>query len=303
MRKRNGESLRAILIHSPKAGDEPRSGKDLVEIIEGAGFQVRYQSTAKSWKKSLQKPTDLIVAAGGDGTVADVMLASAEAGLPVAILPLGTANNIGRSLGIVGDARELVEDWDVDGGRRYDIGLVEGKSLSSRFVEGVGGGLFAESITHGEKAVDEPSHLVGHALDRGLSLIQQLLEDCEVMPWTVEVDGRDFSGDYLAVEVMSIRFCGPSIPIAADADPSDGVFDVVLIGEGQRMTLASYVSDRLAHASGELGPLPVERGKQVRLVPPNGPLRIDDEVIEWDGGPIQVMLDSAALRVLSPHES
>ena len=70
---------------------------------------MRYQSTKKSWKKAIQLPADLFIAAGGDGTVAEVIHEAAGTGVPVALLPIGTANNIARSLGIVGDAREIID--------------------------------------------------------------------------------------------------------------------------------------------------------------------------------------------------
>lgn len=52
--------------------------------------------------ESVLESTDVIVAAGGDGTVSTAARAVAGRDIPVAILPLGTANNIARSLGIEG---------------------------------------------------------------------------------------------------------------------------------------------------------------------------------------------------------
>lgn len=266
-------------------------------ILDAAGFQVRYQSTSKKWKKAL-KEADLLVAAGGDGTVAEVMLAAAEAGVPVAILPLGTANNIGRSLGIVGDAREIADGWDLAAARQFSIWSVHGESLAERFFEGVGGGAFAETISRGEEAVDNPTHLVGNAIDRALTLVRQVLETCEPAPWTVEVDGRDLSGSYLAVEAMNIRFCGPSIPIAQSADAADDLLDVVLVGEADRQPLIDYVSHRLQDASGVPPRLPIERGRKVCLVPPAGPLRIDDRVVAWKSGELVIAMDAQVVRIL-----
>jgi len=125
-------------------------------MLEAAGFQVRYQSTKKSWKKAIQTPADLFVAAGGDGTVAEVIHAAAGTGVPVALLPIGTANNIARTLGIVGDAREIIERWRHATPRPFDLGTIKAGGLAERFVEGVGGGIFAEAVLQGEKVVDDP---------------------------------------------------------------------------------------------------------------------------------------------------
>lgn len=46
--------------------------------------------------------------------------------VPVAILPLGTANNIARSLGIAGTPHELAESWHIEHARKLDIGAANG---------------------------------------------------------------------------------------------------------------------------------------------------------------------------------
>ena len=58
---------------------------------------------------ALDDPGDLAVVAGGDGTVAKVAIGVADTDTPTAaVLPLGTANNIGKALGVFGDIRDLV---------------------------------------------------------------------------------------------------------------------------------------------------------------------------------------------------
>ena len=65
--------MRLTLIHNPAAGDGRPSGADLKKMLAEAGFQVRYESIKKDWKKALQRPADLVVAAGGDATAAKVL--------------------------------------------------------------------------------------------------------------------------------------------------------------------------------------------------------------------------------------
>ena len=89
--------------------------------------------------------------------------------------------------------------------------------------------MFADAVDKGEQVVDDPSTLVGHVTDRALTLVRQLLEDSRPARWGVQIDGSDHSGDYLAVEVLNIRFVGPSIPLAAHANSGDGQLDVALL--------------------------------------------------------------------------
>jgi diacylglycerol kinase (ATP) len=59
-----------------------------------ADFDVRYVSVKQDdIEQALDKKTDLIVIAGGDGTITEVTTKLPDRSIPVAVLPLGTANN------------------------------------------------------------------------------------------------------------------------------------------------------------------------------------------------------------------
>ena len=103
--------MKISLIHNPTAGGG-RDVDDVIELLTDAGHEVHHRSSEDNWQSLLQDPGDLVVAAGGDGTVRDVALAAADRGLPFAALPIGTANNVAKTLGLIGDARELVRSWD-----------------------------------------------------------------------------------------------------------------------------------------------------------------------------------------------
>src|SRR5712675_1904692 len=94
---------RATLIHNEKAGDRRHGRAYLVGLLEGAGYDVSYFAVKQSdLAEALGHPAEIIVSAGGDGTVARVVAEARSDGPPIAILPLGTANNIATSLGIGG---------------------------------------------------------------------------------------------------------------------------------------------------------------------------------------------------------
>ena len=64
------ESMRIILMHNPKSGRGDHSKKELMKSLAKAGHEVIYQSTKqKNYKKALKQSADLVLAAGGDGTV------------------------------------------------------------------------------------------------------------------------------------------------------------------------------------------------------------------------------------------
>jgi YegS/Rv2252/BmrU family lipid kinase len=72
---------------------------------------------------------DLVIVCGGDGTVASAALGAQEAGLPLGILPLGTANDLARTLGLPLDLNQAAEVVARGRKKRIDLGLVNGKAF------------------------------------------------------------------------------------------------------------------------------------------------------------------------------
>jgi diacylglycerol kinase family enzyme len=289
------------LIHNPTAGDERPTALDLQQMLSESGFQVRYQSTKKDWKKALQWKADLIVAAGGDGTVAKVFRTMAGRDTPLAVFPIGTANNVARTLRIVGDAHEVIASWRTLTPRRFDLGTIRTGDRERIFVEAAGGGLFADSMEQG-KRVQTADGLTGNEIDRALAHLRSVLVAARVSEWRVLVDGRDASGEYLAVETMNIRHAGPSVPIAPKADPHDGWLDVVLIAESDRAELLEYVEQRLAQHEVPLPKLTVERGRRIELDGDSATMRVDDQIAD-SGKAWTIDVQPGAVNVFSPVAS
>jgi diacylglycerol kinase (ATP) len=275
--------VRVTLFHNPTAGDAPLTADQLTSILSDAGYQVRYQSTKDDLSAVLEDVGELAVVAGGDGTVAKVARALADTNIPLAVLPLGTANNIGKALGVFGDIRDLVGSWQGAPRRAIDIGVSSGPFGEERFLESVGSGAFAELVRRGRNEVDETAAIVHRETDRALQLMASILREARADDWQLELDDHDLSGRYLAVEAMNIPFVGPNIPLAADAEMDDGELDLVLLRDEDRERLLEYVVGRVESASAVMPSLDVRRGRRVRMVPPAGwQLRIDDELVELD---------------------
>jgi diacylglycerol kinase family enzyme len=128
------ESQQAIVIHSPHSGRSQLLSQALT-LLEGAGIKVaKTLSIAELnnlppqgavWQ---EQGMTLAIAAGGDGLVGGVITHLADSGLPLGILPLGTANDIARSLRIPFDLSQVVEviaqayTQSVDAGVAQSIG-------------------------------------------------------------------------------------------------------------------------------------------------------------------------------------
>ena len=149
--------MRVTLVHNPGAGDESHSAKRILKRLTDAGHDANLGSTGKRGiSKALEDPGDLVVAAGGDGTIKKVALALAGRGIPLAILPIGTANNIAKSLGIIGSVDELIAGWRSGNRRRLAVGTVAASYGTMRFVESVGVGAFTDLVGKGVEFSHRP---------------------------------------------------------------------------------------------------------------------------------------------------
>ena len=102
--------MRALLIHNPTAGVKNHQKDSIIAALRLAHFDVAYVSI-KDAKGALRNKPDLVVVAGGDGTVGHVFTHLSDRSVPIGVVPLGSANNIARSLGIAGTPQELAEQW------------------------------------------------------------------------------------------------------------------------------------------------------------------------------------------------
>ena len=91
----------ATLVHNEKAGDKRHDRAALVQLLERGGYTVSYFAAKEcDLAEALGQPAEIIVSAGGDGMVARLVAHARSDGPPIAILPLGTANNIATRSGL-----------------------------------------------------------------------------------------------------------------------------------------------------------------------------------------------------------
>jgi diacylglycerol kinase family enzyme len=296
--------MRVTLIHNPKAGDGSPTRDELVAVLVKAGHDVTYHSTlAGDFEHCLSEPGDLVVACGGDGTVAKVTRRMVGRNVPVAVIPLGTANNIATALGVHGSWKALLRHLDTAERRKLDVGVARASWGTARFVESAGLGLFAELLRHLDEAGDPPGKqdTADAALSEGAKHLKRVLKSTSARKWKVEADGVDLSGEYLFVAALNICCLGPRVMLAPGADPGDGHLDLVLIGEEDRPALHDYLK-ALRDDVAPPAPLTAHQVRRVKLVWDAEAGHLDDE--RWpekpDAVPAGAKDRAVELEIVSP---
>ena len=303
--------MRVTLIHNPGAGKQEYDAKALRKLLRRAGHKPRYQSSKeKGWDRVLDKRADLVAVAGGDGTVASVARRMVGRGIPVAVLPMGTANNIARSLGLLKKSFEdLVEGWRDARRVPLDVGIVCGPWGERYFIEGVGAGLFAGLLVRseqnkGRKEKENKTKGPARVVDGALRRLKEAAETAEPVEIGARLDGVDISGSYLLFEAVNLPYIGPNLYIAPDNRAGDGQLEVVLVPEAQRARLVKYLEHW--HENRErLSLLPSRRGKHLQIEWTGFALHIDDKLRpkrkpepEDVAGLVDVRVDGAAVEFL-----
>jgi diacylglycerol kinase family enzyme len=270
--------MRVLLIHNPKAGDRKHSKKQLMSSLEKQGLQAFYQSIKdRGWKQAFKKPVDLVIAAGGDGTAHKTAWQIMESGIPLAILPLGTANNLSCSLGFTGSVDEILQSLHCGKSRPFDVGVVRGSSRVEYFLEAAGGGLFADYFP-AAKANEKESASPEEELTAHLSLLRELSLNYPARQWKISIDGEDFSGRYILWGAMNIRSAGPAFHLAPKATTHDGRVDFVAVREHEREIFIKYVDAHLAGRKARV-PFTPHKFRELVITSPPSAMHLDGE--QW----------------------
>jgi diacylglycerol kinase (ATP) len=302
--------MRITLMHNPKAGDAEHGRKQLMAALAEAGHHATYQSTKeRGFKKAFKEPTDLVLAAGGDGTVAKVACRLVDSGIPLSVLPLGTANNLARALGFVASPEEIIARLDGGKKRTFDVGLASGPWGIRYFFEGAGGGLLADYVRAAKKEQKRNKKVEKlskeQEMARHSALLRRMLHDYPARQWKIEIDGQDISGRYVLWEAMNIHSVGPALHLAPRAATKDGQFDFVCARQADYALLLEHLDARVAGKKSK-SPLPARRFRELRVVWKGSTLHLDDKLwpetkqSEKSSNEIKITVKPSALIILQP---
>ncbi len=230
-------------------------------------------------RTALEAGAELLVAAGGDGTVsalAGVLAAAGADAPPLAILPFGTANDFARTLAVA-QIDAALEALD-----RADERLID--AIRVRSIEGTE--RFVLNVANGGLAWDIGTALDGEQKSRWGALAYargalDVIGAPAVHRVAIQVDDQPAQRrDALTVAVSSGRTCGGGLMLAPTADPQDGVIEVTLLQDVPARTVASLAARMRLGAVLEDDAIERFRGRSV-TVDSDPPMRfvLDGELV------------------------
>lgn len=302
--------MRTCIIDNPHSFRGPYPVSRVAPILSAAGWQITVlhrapgQSTRLLVEAALARGCERMVAAGGDGTLRDVVHALAGRGVPLGILPGGTVNLWAQELGIPdrpeAAARALV-DSEV---RMVDVGrlrLPDGHF--SRFLLIAGFGLDGLALALTDARLKRAMGTAAIALGtlRAAHAFQPL-------PIAVEVDGRPFwRGPAWQVIVANARRYASVFEVPPDALIDDGLLDVTIVPALSWRETARLGWSLAAHRSPDPRVTPHGRGEHIAVTADRPPLELDGsplgraQVAHAGAGTYAVGLEPRALPVLVPR--
>lgn len=249
--------MRTALLLNPGSGsiDDPR---DVIALLRDAGADEVLRFACGEEDAAVASGADRLVVAGGDGTVAPSARAAADAGMPLAVLPAGTANDFARALGIPLDLQEAARlAVDPDARTRPVEVCLTGDDRP--FVNAANAGLAVRAAreAHGLKAKLGPLAYAVGAARAGLRAPAIAID--------VTLDGEPFfRGDAWQVMVSGTgRFGGGSA--IGDTDQDDGLLDVTVVPAHHRSTLVRRAYGLRRGTLKEQADVPHERAREVRV--------------------------------------
>jgi diacylglycerol kinase (ATP) len=237
---------RALLIINSKSGpnhDSILHVRDLVDRLATFGIRAdvrvklrKSQARKEAHAAAARKRYELIIAAGGDGTVEAVASGLVGTAATLGIIPLGTYNNIATCLGIPRDVEEACALLAGGAARKVDVGQVSARYMKRPRV-------FLEVGTVGLGAALGPlgQHVEKRRWDQAARVLPKVVEMSPTAT-QVRLDGETDGSmtSTLLVTVSNSPIAGSGLQLAPAARMDDGLLDVCIYQDIDQAALLGH---------------------------------------------------------------
>ena len=264
--------MRVVLLHNPASGSGSGPfGDELAAMLREEGAAEVACLPIAEGLAAIGPGVDRAVLASGDGGVGPAAEAAGAAGVPLAVIPSGTANDFARRMGLPDDPRQAARlAARGDQRRRLDLARMGDHPFVNVATAGLSGAA-ARPAAPLKRGLGPFAYFVGAGVTAGGG---------RALRCAVDVDGRRvFQGRAWQVMVACSGAFGAG-SVIDEAEPDDGLLDVVVIEAGNRLRLVQYADalrdGRVTRQPGVLS----ARGARVSLgLPGQAELNVDGEVV------------------------
>ncbi|MGO8685965.1 MAG: diacylglycerol/lipid kinase family protein [Candidatus Dormibacteria bacterium] len=249
-----------------------------------------------------------VVAVGGDGTLNEVVNgcfdergAPLAPGLSVGLVPSGTGSDLRRTLGLPTDPDAAAQLLARGTTRNIDLGRIDFADGSRRlFVNVADCGIGGEVAARVNRSPEKRGGPLGTAIFLGVSIGELMTyHNREVL---LTIDAQTSRRRVQQVVVANGRCFGGGMRIAPDADPADGLFDVVVVGDVSRAGALRAIPRLFRGTHLSLPVVEVFRGRRVVITPADRlePPRFDVDGEQVGRAPAEISIVPGALCFAAP---
>lgn len=240
---------RARVIYNPTAGKEQvrRNIPYILERLEKAGYETSAHATTKQGdatteaRRAVKRGFDLVIAAGGDGTINEVVNGlAAEKNRPLfGIVPMGTTNDLARAIGVP-NVIEKACDAICKG---IEIPIDVGMANDRYFIYVAGGGSLTKLTYEAPSMLKTVLGRLAYYL-KGIELLPQV-RPTEVR---MEYDGKLFEGEIMLFLITNTNTVSGFEKFSPDSLLNDGMFELIIV---KKTNLAKLVNIAQKASRGE----------------------------------------------------
>lgn len=314
------QPVRALLIMNPVSGDREPNTEKVAEIETHLArgkidLEVAYtapeRSASKIAREALTAGVKVVIVGGGDGTVSEVARELVGQRAILGILPIGTFNNIARSLGVLGDLGAACGVIIAGHTREIDAGIANDEQV---FFEAAGAGLDATLFPIGEEIKGGRWMRIWQAIALTLRFRMQTFEITFDRPVSEALApharrrmsmrvlvGRTLRRRALLVVAANGPYYGSGFTVAPAARLSDGLLTVTVYREFSKWELIRHFRS-IARGKHHYSPkLETYTAAEVRLVS-SAPMPVHVDGHPLGHTPVVLRVLPRALRVFARRE-
>lgn len=300
------------IIYNPAAG-KGKAGAILPqvkELLQKHGFAHTMTITerpghARELSRALaSQGCPLVVAAGGDGTVNEVINGLMQANVnggrrpALGVLPIGRGNDFAFGAGIPAGLDEACQTLAQGAHRRIDIGQVTGGDYPQGLYFGNGVGLGFDAVVGFEAA--KMTRVKG-ALSYLAAVWNTLFIYAKAPVYEISFNGQQVRKPFLMISTMNGRRLGGMFMVTPEGNTSDGMFDVCLAGQISQAGILGVVPKFIQGTQESHPEVTIVRTSKIHIRAVEGsiPAHADGETVCTAGNELLIELLPGSLEVVT----